>query len=643
MIHRKITPYLVIRSYMALSFKGLASSVSGKLLTGALALGAGNTIAQNTEATEITKITQDAAKLCIGSDMGGFITGEVLGWKGTVTDGVSTELTTTNNTAFVDQEYNPSAPQIGVHRNYSYTQYPANNDITEGYYLYDITDVNNVQQALVINSKNYPGYENYMRISFIKGATPDKDRMIFLGNTISVYKSPFDATGKVKPACKTGPEMPEFTYKYNFSAPSMRATGNFIFLLDGPNNPKIQKLIVGQNAITEDKMVILNGISASDWGPIHNGFITTKGANGKETTCLAVRGYDNVVLVNTDNVTDYIVSDATHDIAVEDPAGRFIFKSIDNGSGTNVGNLDLDTYITDSWAKPSTSKKILSKNIWPLQGNLAYAEGYPTPAWVLYGSNGKAYLIELTNAATMTVKTTEVPFDTFYNKYAGGGQACVTIPGQVPTITKTGTPADAGDANVVEKDAGGTEVDAGSTDGGNDADAGSTDAVDAWVDGKGDMQDIFADVPPTPDAPDTTDTAPDAPDVAPDQSVPEADGFTNKDAPDEKDTPKNDADETKQEVDVVIAPPDVGNPVGTDGAVGTDSGADTTGGPETKPGADAGSSDTSPTIKNTPPPEDTGCSAGSNGNASPFVIAAGVALAVGLARKKEDKTVKVEQ
>jgi hypothetical protein len=47
----------------------------------------------------------------------------------------------------------------------------------------------------------------------------------------------------------------------------------------------------------------------------------------------------------------------------------------------------------------------------------------------------------------MNFKITEVPFDTFYNNYAGGGQACYDS-GQVPTITKTGTPADAGDAGV---------------------------------------------------------------------------------------------------------------------------------------------------------------------------------------------------
>ncbi len=649
---------------MALSLKGLASSVSGKLLTGALALGAGNAIANSAETAEITKITQAAAKFCIGADMGGSISGQELGWKGTVTDGVSTGLTTTEKTAFVDKMYNPITQQIGIHRDYAYTQYPANNDIVEGYYLYNIKDLNNVQQALVINSKNYPNYIDGVRVHFIKGATPDQDQMVFPGNNFYVYKSPFDANGKVKPECKTGPVAPDFTYKINFSPDGFRANGNSIFVLgnDGVNS-NVHKLIVGQDAITEDKIVTLKGIDANGWSLDNNGFMTTKDANGTSTTHLVVDG-KKLILVNTDNINDYKTTDADYDIAVEDPAGRFMFKAIDDGIG---GNLEINIYITDLWANPSTSKKILSKNVGALQGNLAYAEGYPTPAWVLFGSNGKAYLIELIDAATMNFKITEVPFDTFYKNYGGGSQACVTIPGQVPTITKTGTPADAGDASVVEKDAGGAEVDAGgspdvtaevdagSTDGGNDADAGSTDAVDSWVDGKGDMQDIFADVPPTPDAPDTTDTAaPDAPDVTPDQSVQEADGFTEKDAPEDvkqndavetADTTSNDTNETKQEVDVVIAPPDVGNPVGTDGAVGTDSGADTIGGSETKPGVDGGSSDTSPTITNTPPPKDTGCNAGANGgSATPAAAAAATLLAIRmlLARRKEEETVESE-
>ncbi len=106
---------------MALSFKGLASSVSGKLLTGALALGAGNAVANSAEAAKIKTITQTAAKLCIGSDIAGSISGQTLGWKGTVTDGVSTGLTTTGKTAFVDQMYNPLYPehyQGNTHRNF---------------------------------------------------------------------------------------------------------------------------------------------------------------------------------------------------------------------------------------------------------------------------------------------------------------------------------------------------------------------------------------------------------------------------------------------------------------------------------------------------------------------------------------------
>jgi hypothetical protein len=37
-------------------------------------------------------------------------------WKGTVTDGVSTGLTTTEKTAFVDKMYNPNDTQIGMHK-----------------------------------------------------------------------------------------------------------------------------------------------------------------------------------------------------------------------------------------------------------------------------------------------------------------------------------------------------------------------------------------------------------------------------------------------------------------------------------------------------------------------------------------------
>lgn len=641
---------------MALSLKGLASSVSGKLLTGALALGAGNAIANSAEAAEITTITQTAAKICIGANIGGNISGQKLGWKGTLTDGVSTGLTTTDQTAFVDKMYNPSSPQIGVHRDYSYTQYPANNDIEEGYYFYNIKDLNSVQQELIINNKNYPDYNESTRIHFVKGATPDQDKMIFLNDTIKVYKSPFDQAGKVKPACIVGPETPEFTYKVNLLA-SMIANENHIFLLEKSGmDSTIHKLIIGKNAITEEKTVFLKGVDASDWTSSNNGFVTMKDSNGKATTCLTVFG-SNIVLVDTEDMSKTTVTKATGDIAVEDPTRRFVFESIDDGTG------NLDTYVRDSWANPSTGKKILSKNVGALQGNLAYAEGYPTKAWVLYGSNGKAYLFELLDEATMNVKVTEGSFNTFYNNYAGGSQACVTIPGQVPTITKTGTPADAGDASVVEQDAGGAEVDAGgspdvvpevinddvdagSTDGGNDVDAGSTDAaVDAWVDDNGDMQDIFADVPPTPD---TTDTAPDAPDVTPDQSVQETDGFTDKDAVETADDVANDASETKQEIDVTIMPPDMSTVdnggVGTDtDAAGTDNGSDATGGPETKPGIDAGSSDTSPTITTTPPPKDTGCNAGANGgSATPLTVIAGVALAIGLARRKEEETVESE-
>lgn len=618
---------------MALSLKEFASSVSGKLLTGALTLGAGSAIAHSAKAVEITTITKDAAKLCIGSDSAGSIHGEKVGWKGTLADGQSTGLTTTDKLVILEQEYNANDAQIGMHRNYAYTQFPENNDIIEGYYLYDVADVNNAAKSLVINSTNYPDYNGSTRIHFIQGATPDQDRMIFLNPTISVYKSPFDQAGKVKSACKTGPEMPEFTYKANLSVYDMRATGNSIFVLgnDGVNS-NVHKLIVGKSNITEDKIVTLNGVAASSWAPMHKGFVTMKDSNGKETTCLVVRG-DKIVLVDTNDITKTTVTDATADIAVEDPAGRFIFKAIDNGSGTSLGNVDLDTYVTDSWASPSTSKKILSKNLWPLEGNLAYADGFPTPAWVLYGSNGKAYLIELIDTTTMNFKVTEVPFDTFKNNYAGGDQACVTLPGQVATVVKTGTPSDAGDAGVVEKDqdAGTTEVDA--ADAGAEVDAGSTDAndaIDSWVDGKGDMQDIFKD-----DAADAApDTAPDAaPDAAPDQSVQEVDGFTDKDAPE---------DTTK--VDVKINPPEVaqndnGN-TGTDDATADAGGKpDASGADTAKPGVDAGSSDASKTVTNTPP-SDPGCNAGANGgSATPMTVAAGTFLAMRMLlarRKKED-------
>ncbi|MCX6733710.1 MAG: hypothetical protein NTX63_02760 [Candidatus Peregrinibacteria bacterium] len=636
---------------MALSLKGFASSVSGKLLTGALTLGAGSAIARSAEAVEITTITKDAAKLCIGSDYAGAISGEKVGWKGTLADGQSTGLTTTDKLVILEQEYNTNDTLIGMHRNFAYTQFPANNDITEGYYLYDVADVNNVAKSLVINSTNYPEYKEFTRIHFIQGATPDQDRMIFFGNEIYVYKSPFDQAGKIKPACKTGPETPEFSYKYSFPAPDVRATGNFIFLLDGPNNPKIQKLVIGQNSITDDKTVTLNGISASGWPWLYNGFVTTKDSNGKATTYLAVRGYNNVILVNTDDITNYKASDATKDIVVEDPAGRFIFKTIDDGAG------NYDIYVSDSWANPSTSKKIISGDAEDtIQGNLAYADGYPTPAWVLY-KDGKAYLIELTDTATMTFKITETPFDVFTKKYIGGFKACVTLPGQVATVVKTGTPSDAGDASAVEgavekdQDAGTTEVDAGSTDAtaevvgtpdaGAEVDAGSTDAndaIDSWVDGKGDMQDIFQDDAAPDAAPDAAAEVDAAKDVAPDQSVQEVDGFTDKDAPE---------DATK--VDVKINPPEVntndnGNTGTDDATADADKGPDASG-TETKPGVDAGSSDASPTITSTPPAKDPGCNAGANGgSATPVTVAAGTLLAMRmlLARKKEEVEVVAE-
>jgi len=597
---------------MALSLKEFASSVSGKLLTGALALGAGSTMAQSAEAVEITTITKDAAKLCIGSDSAGAVHGEKVGWKGTLADGQSTGLTTTDKLVILEQEYNSSNAQMGTHRNFAYTQFPSNNDIIEGYYLYDVADVNNIAKSLVINGTNYPDYKDSTRIHFIKGATPDQDQMIFLNDTIKVYKSPFDQAGKVKSACKTGPETPEFTYKINFPWTDKRAIGNFIFLAMSGSDPVIHKLTIGQNAITEDPNILtLTGDSASSWAPIHSGFVTMKDPNGKETTCLVIRG-NKIVLADVNDISKTTTTNATGDVAVEDPAGRFKFETTDDGAG------NYDIYVSDSWANPSTSKKIITGDTDPIiQGNLAYADGYPTPAWVLY-KDGKAYLIELINTATMNFKITETPFDTFTKNYAGGDKACITIPGQVATVVKTGTPSDAGDASVVEKDqdAGTTDTDAGSNDAG-DAAAEVVEAPDAGVDTDAGSTDAAADT---------------APDTAPDQSVQEVDGFTDKDAP--EDTAK---------VDVKINPPDVNQ--GDNGNTGTDDATadagekpDASGADTAKPGVDGGSSDTSQ-IKNTPPPKDNGCNAGSSGNSSPLAIAAATALALGLARRKKNDVV----
>ena len=650
---------------MGLSFKELTSSVAGKLLTGAMALGAGSAMSHDAEAVEITTITQNAAALCIGSDLTGLISGQQLGWKGTLTDGKSTGFSTTEKIVIQDLMDNPlKGYWTSTHRNFAVTKWPANNGMTEGYYLYSIPDMitmkdSVVNESFIINSKNYPDYKEYTDVFFIKGATPDQDQMVFIYDKIRVYKSPFDATGKIKPEFKTGPILPDFSFQQSPKNFYSRAIGNSLFLLvTNGVDPTIQKLTIGKNAVTEEKIVILKGITAYDLETTDSGSVTMKDANGTPTTYLVVRG-DALVLVNVDNISDYKVTDTNYEIAVEDPQGRYAFKLIKDG----VGNFD--TYVTDLWTIPNVNKKIITNNSWPLRGNLSYADGFPTPAWVLYGrhddkgTNDKAYLIELLDATMMNVKVTEIPFTTFKNNYYKGGGACVTIPGQVATVVKTGTPADAGDASVVENANEGAsegvvevveavevvevvekDMDAGTTEGvdggGTDVAAeviitpevdGGSDAMDSWLDGKGDMSDTSPDVAPDGEPDTMADQSSDTAEIA---VAAEVDGEV---LPPDMSTNETVSVDT-QANDNAVPPVDTQNADAIDAWLAGDA--------ETMKEifADAGSSETSrkpPVIA--PAPKDTGCNATGTGNGNngltPLAIALGVGAAVGLARRRE--------
>ena len=626
-------------------------------------------MSHDAEAVEITTITKAIEKLCIGSDIAGTIVGEELGWKAVLTDGKVTDFSISETQAFKDQMDNPlngGDYNARVHRNFVYTQWPANNGMIEGCYLYNITDPANVKKSFVINSKNYPDYNTSTIVHFIKGATPDQDRMVFLNPKISAYKSPFDTNGNVKAEYKTGPVLPDFTYDIAQDWSSLKATDNFIFILDSGNNPTIHKLIIEQNGITEDPVVLtINGIKAYDWSIMKSGFLATKDANGTPTIYLTVEG-NKIVLVNINNLIDYKVTDADSDIAVEDPDSRYAFKAINNGGGK------VDTYITDLWAKPQVNKKIITNNIFPLRGNLSYST--ELNGWILYGKadkfglNDQVYLIKIISPATMETEVTKIPFTTFKDNFAGAGEACVTIPGQVATVVKTGTPADAGDASVVENaNEGATEgvveaveavevveaaekdMDAGTTEGvdggGTDVAAeviitpevdGGSDAIDDWLDGKGDMSDISPDVAPDGE-PDTmldqssTDTSEAATAAEVDGEVTPPDMSTNE-ITSPTDTQTADNVDTN---DTAVPPVDTQKTDGIDTWLAGDA--------ETMKEifADAGSSETSrkpPVIA--PAPKDTGCNATGTGNGNngltPLAIALGVGAAVGLARRREE-------
>ncbi len=627
---------------MGLSLKQAASSTVGKILAGAAIFAAGHMIDKSAEAAEVTTIVHDDVALCIGADMGGFGSVLKMGSKGTLTDGKSTAFEPTSKEINNFQMYNPYSYRTELHRNFAITYYPPNNDITEGHHLYN-TDTGN--EEFVINTTNYPDYAPGMDVHFVKGATPDQDQMVFLGNPTYVYKSPFDANGNVKAECKAGPVAFDFKYTPTFSNGDSRALGNSIYYLGKSKNKSavVTKVTIGLAAMTVDSAITVEGLYINYWGNTEESFISYKDANSKETTYLGIKGVDGRHLFNVDNLTDHKQTNAS-DIVVVDPAGRYEFKKANDATGNTA------IFLTDTQANPVISKSIIPANIYSLNGSVAYLDNYSTPRWVVYSSkamtNGTddVYLIELLDVATMNVKVTKMPLAVFTQKFPGGTVNCVPLPNPKVTVTKSGGTPDAGGdtgatEGVVEKDqdAGATETDGGSTPDAaaevvdapdvmsSDADA----AIDAWVDGNSDMQDIFAaDETSTPDVgpdvgPDQADAAVDGVVIPPDMSTGDAplDGSLPPDAQNTKDATMADADDA-------LAQGDDGS-----GTPPPDNGA--------KPGLDAaGSPDSSgkPVIS-APTPKDTGCNAGgNNNNLSPLAIAAATFLAVGLARKREEES-----